>query len=69
MCSGYESGLLIGATLIFGGAGSGKRSYSESRAARFRAMTYIATEINHDDDSDRLVRIGVHQHGAQRIEN
>ncbi len=48
-------------TLILGGARSGKSSYAESRAAQFKAVTYIATGINHDDDIDWLERIAAHQ--------
>ena len=51
----------MGSTLVLGGARSGKSSYAESRAAEFMEVTYIATGINHDDDTDWQERIVAHQ--------
>lgn len=51
----------MGSILVLGGARSGKSSYAESRAAEFDEVTYIATGINHDDDTDWQERIIAHQ--------
>lgn len=51
----------MGSILVLGGTRSGKSSYAESRAAEFLEVTYIATGINHDDDTDWQERIVAHQ--------
>jgi adenosylcobinamide kinase/adenosylcobinamide-phosphate guanylyltransferase len=51
----------MGSTLILGGARSGKSSYAESRASAFEKVTYIATGVGHDDDTDWQERVVAHQ--------